>query len=490
MIAANTGSKNGSTRGPTFRVGTYNNGQPYIPARGRYAPRERVEDYLAPSHAVVDLPRQKPAAADFVRIIVREMKIRFYSQKSIKTYRNDLARLLRWFGNPPHRLTREDVRCYLEFLVDAGASASQVGNHLSAIRAAFDKMCGCAMTLGLQSPRRGKRLPVVLSAEEVTRVLQAAPSLRDKLLLGLMYATGMRVSEVCRLKWKDLDFDRRVVNIWEGKGRTDRQVMLPLSFEPLLRELSKTFQPGEYVFPGERTGRHLSPRSAGRAMERAVKIANIGKRATCHSLRHSFASHLFEHGTDIRYIQKLLGHVRLETTTIYTKVAVIRQQQIQSPLDALTGKTRPCPSPQQIGLPRAPAPAAQPVGRMQLQVRRRQGEATVADVELSIFNDDRFIYLDGIVVREPRPGWVTMEIPPLEKWEKPMRWLTPEQRERMQSPDFYQLLQTHVTRKYLALARAATATASGQQPQPAAGAKPLDASAADCRGSAQRPSGP
>ncbi len=109
------------------------------------------------------------------------------------------------------------------------------------IRAAFDKMCGYTVTLGLQSPHRGKRLPVVLIAEEVTRLLQAAPSLRDKLLLGLMYATGMRVSEVCRLKWKDLDFDRRVVNIWEGKGRTDRQVMLPVSFEPLLRELSKTF---------------------------------------------------------------------------------------------------------------------------------------------------------------------------------------------------------------------------------------------------------
>ena len=139
----------------------------------------------------------------------------------------------------------------------------------------------------------------------------------------------------------------------------------------------------------------------------------------------------------------------METTTIYTKVAVIRQQQIQSPLDKLTGKTRPCPSPQQIGLPRSPAPVAKPVGRMQIQLRRRQGEATVADVELSIFTDDRYVYLDGIVVREPRPGFVTMEIPPLEKWEKPMRWLLPDQRERIQTPEFYQLLQTHVTRRYL-----------------------------------------
>ena len=180
----------------------------------------------------------------------------------------------------------------------------------------------------------------------------------------------------------------------------------------------------------------------------------------------------------------------METTTIYTKVAVIRQQQIESPLDKLTGKTRPCPSPQQIGLPRAPAPIAKPVGRMQILVRRRKDEATVADVELSIFTDDRYVDLDGIVVREPRPGWTTIEIPPLEKWEKPMRWLLPEQRERIQSPEFFQLLQAHVTRKYLALARAATATARNPQPQPAAGEKPLGAAAPDCRESAQRPSGP
>lgn len=432
---------NGSTNGSTFRVGTYNNGQPYIPARGRYAPRERVEDYLAPCHAVVDLPRHQPSAADFIRVIVREMKIRFYSQKSIKAYRCGLTGLLRWFGHPPHRLTREDVRCYLEFLVDAGASSSQVGNHLSAIRTAFDKMCGCTVTLGLESPRRPKRLPVVLSQEEIMRLLEATPSLRDKLLLGLMYATGARVSEAVRLRWRDFDFDRRVVSIWQGKGRVDRQVMLPMSFEPLLRQLSKAFQAGDFVFPGQRPGRHLSPRSAARAMERALKIAGIKKVCGCHSLRHAFATHLFEHGTDIRYIQKLLGHAKLETTTIYTKVAVIRQQQIQSPLDVLNGRARPTSTP----------PARKPVGRMQIDVRLRPGEPATADAEALIFSEDRYVHLDGIVVREPRPGWVTLQVPPLETWENRLRWLLPEQRERVETPEFFQLVQEHVTRRYLAL---------------------------------------
>ena len=152
-----------TTASPTFRLGA---------AMPRAAPWKTT---WPPATPLSTCPRQKPTAADFVRIIVREMKIRYYCQKSIKTYRNDLARLLRWFGNPPHLLTREDVRCYLEFLVDAGVSTSQVGNHLSAIRAAFDKMCGYAVTLGLQSPRRGKHLPVVLSAEEVMRYFRPLP---------------------------------------------------------------------------------------------------------------------------------------------------------------------------------------------------------------------------------------------------------------------------------------------------------------------------
>ena len=118
-----------------------------------------------------------------------------------------------------------------------------------------------------------------------------------------------------------------------------------------------------------------------------------------------------------------------------------RQQQIQSPLDALTGKAR-VPS---------PSSAQRPVGRMQLQVRLRPGQAAVADAEAVIFSEDRYVRLDGIVVREPWPGWVNLEIPPLETWEPRLRWLLPKQRERVESPEFFQLLQTHLARRYLAL---------------------------------------
>jgi site-specific recombinase XerD len=190
------------------RTGTYNNGQPYRPARGRFAPREPVEDQLPASHAVIDLSREEPSAMRFLQVTVRELKIRCYQPKTIKAYRNRIRNLLRWFGGPPHLITREDVRCYLEVLVDGGAGSSWLSTTLSAIRTLFDKFCGQSITLGLVTPRRGKKLPVVLSRQEVIRLLEAAVSLRDKLLLGLMYATGVRVSEVVRLRWRDFDFDR------------------------------------------------------------------------------------------------------------------------------------------------------------------------------------------------------------------------------------------------------------------------------------------
>ena len=162
-----------------------------------------------------------------------------------------------------------------------------------------------------------------------------------------MYATGMRISEVARLRFRDFDFDRSLINIWQGKGRTDRQVMLPKTFEGLLKSQAKLHSGDDYLFPTEITRRgqrnvysqqvqsqrHLSPRTIARVMARAMSIASIRKRATRHSLRHSFAAHAFESGSDIRRIQKVLGHVHLETTTIYVKVAqpITEGHQVPSP---------------------------------------------------------------------------------------------------------------------------------------------------------------
>ena len=295
-------------------------------------------------------------------------------------------------------------------------------------------MCGRSVTLGLETPRRPKRLPVVLSPQEVVRLLEAAPSLRDKLLLGLMYATGMRVSEVVKVRYRDLDFDRRIITVWQGKGRTDRQVMLPVSFEPVLKGLTTANDPQEYLFPSVRAGRYLSPRTVRRVMARAVQIAGIRKAAHPHCLRHSFATHLFENNTDIRQIQKLLGHAKLETTRIYTHVAAKSTEAVESPLDVLARVQR--------------QKQPKPVGRLraELTLSRDAPQGTpAADVVLHILTEPRPIRLRGIVVREPRPGWVTLEVPPLEAWQEPLRWLTPQERERVESPDFYRLLQEQLS---------------------------------------------
>lgn len=432
----------------TPRWGTYNNGLPYVPARGRYAPRQSVEDYYRSiSHAVVDLDGELPTRDEFLRKINREWKIRFYTESSKRNYSRELRIFVDWFGSAPHLATREDVRDFLEFLADSGRSSSTVSNYLSAIRNAFDKMCLRDITLGLQTPRKPKRLPVVLSPKEVERLLEAAIKLRDKLLLGMLYATGARNKEVCRLKWTDLDFDRRIVTIRQGKGRADRQVMLPVTYTPLLRELAREARADGFVFPGERPGRYISPRTVQRIMKRTLRLAGIHKPATPHSLRHSFAAHLFEEGTDIRYIQKLLGHVKLETTTIYTKVARSRPTQLVSPLDRLAARTSAGAAAQSP----APPTAAPPVGRLNIHMRAAQdckpGERR-AQVTLDIQDSRGPVYLTGIVVREMRPGWLNVEVPPLESWADPMRRLTAAQRERLEKPEFYEMLQREISRRF------------------------------------------
>ena len=418
-------------------------GRPYRRAVGRYAPYARVVDLASPSHAVVDLDREDVDAAAFLARIDRELKIRFYQSKTRKSYRVVLGGFLRWLGLPPAEATREDVREWLELLVDGGAESSWVSVHLSALRTMFDKMCGRDVTLGLMTPRRALKLPVVLSADEVKRLLLAAPSLRDKLLLGLMYATGMRVSEVSRLRLRDIDFDRGGIAVRQGKGRKDRIVMLPQSFRGLLERLRSIHRPEDFLFPSSmEPGRHLSPRTVQRAMQRACLLAGIERPATCHSLRHSFATHLLESGTDIRFIQQLLGHLRLETTTLYTKLAVLRGDRAVSPLDLLTGP--PAPS-----RPLAVAPSSRPVGALGIRmVRGHDARGPLAQVSLIVRGEPE-VLLEGLVVREPRPGFLALELPPLEDWQPALSFCDDDVRARFEDAAFYETLRDELARRWI-----------------------------------------
>jgi len=421
-------------------------------SRGRFAPREAVED-LSDRPIVVDLggAESSIAAEIFLERIARELRIRFYQPKSIKLYLNAIRRFLSWLGAPPASISREDVRAYLEHLVDEGLSSASVGVELSAIRTAFDRMSGLETTAGLMTPRRPKRLPAVLSREEVVRVLECAPSLRDKLLLGLMYATGLRVGEVVRLRGCDMAVERGVIVVREGKGRKDRHVMFPRCFEPLIRS-RLTKQGSDPLFPSGSGDRHIGTRQVQRAMARAVALAGVQKPATCHTLRHSFATHLLESGTDIRFIQKLLGHIKIETTTLYTHVAAYTERQIESPLDATLRAGAP--------VAEAPSHAERPIapptsGRMRVVFRRPPLPASAGnppcEADVTIQMAGVSCRLPPIIIREPRTGWILLDVAPIEAWDSQLKCMPKEARERIESPAFFEALRQGLVQRYLTM---------------------------------------
>ncbi|MDB2686914.1 site-specific integrase [Mariniblastus sp.] len=394
----------------------------------------------------VDMRDQSLSNAAFVKIIRQELKIRGYQASTIKSYSSAIGSFLDWGGIHFSRLTRAHLREYLEFLVDAGLIGTTLGTHLTAIRTCFDKFCMVDLTLGLITPRRPKKLPVILSKQEVVRLLETAVSLRDKLLLGLMYATGMRVSEVARVKFSDIDFDRNLINIWQGKHSVDRQVALPESYRELFRTLADQAEGRSYLFASTqnrgRSERHISPRTIQRIMARTVQLAKIGKPATPHSLRHSFATHCFEDGCDIRRIQKVLGHANLETTTIYVHVAKPDDSaSLPSPIDRIdSGLSGSTPNSTVAGEVTAKKILGGQVGRLRVHTRQFESEDDVR-VTVEIFASTEMnsrVFLTGILASEQRLGFWTLRFPPLEKWQPELERLPAAIRRRICEATFYE----------------------------------------------------
>jgi len=272
-------------------------------------------------------PSQDPIAK-----LKQEMKLRKFSPKTVKSYLHYIMDLLEVSSKNPKTVNTDDIRKYLEHLADEGLSASTLNIAHSAFKLYFEKILGRRFFANIPRAKQPKRLPETLTKEEVRLILGTIQNVKHKLMLGLMYSSGLRVSEVVNCKVKDMDFESRLLRVRQAKGAKDRTTILSEKICPVLKKYLKNKDGDKYVFESDRGGK-LTERTAQIVFSDALGKSGIKRPATCHSLRHSFATHLLEAGTSIRYIQELLGHAKLETTQIYTKVANTNLQTIKSPLD-------------------------------------------------------------------------------------------------------------------------------------------------------------
>lgn len=262
----------------------------------------------------------------------QEMKLRKFSQKTIKSYLYYITSVLKCASKNPKTVNTEDIRKYLEQLSDRKCSSSTLNTAYSALKFYFEKILCRRFFVNIPRAKQAKKLPETLSKEEVRRILGTIQNVKHKLALGFMYSSGLRISEVVNCKVGDLDFGNRMLRVREAKGAKDRTTILSEKICGVLKKYVKNKNAENYVFESERGGK-LTERTLQKVFSEALKESGIKRPATCHSLRHSFATHLLESGTGIRYIQELLGHARLETTQIYTKVTNLSLKKIKSPLD-------------------------------------------------------------------------------------------------------------------------------------------------------------
>jgi site-specific recombinase XerD len=271
-----------------------------------------------------------------------DMAIRGLREETQRDYIRFVRSFAAFLGRSPDTATAEDVRRFQVHQAETGVQPPTVNGSVSALRFLF--------TVTLDRPdlsrrlvlvRQPRKLPAVLSAEEVGRLLEAAPGPKHKAALGTAYGAGLRVSEVVALKVGDIDSTRMLIRVEQGKGRKDRNAMLSPQLLALLRQWWRegkrrgVMLPEGWLFPGRNCLEPLSTRQLNRAVHEAAEVAGIKKRVSPHTLRHSFATHLLEQDVDIRVIQVLLGHSKLDTTALYARVATKTIRAVTSPLEHL-----------------------------------------------------------------------------------------------------------------------------------------------------------
>lgn len=270
--------------------------------------------------------------------MIEDMRIRGLGDKAQKAHIRAIKDFALFLGRSPDTATSEDLRAYQLHMTDAGITPPTFNARITALRFFFGMTCEREdMKRYMQFRREPRKLPVVLSVEEVANILACAPGpgLKYRAALSISYGAGLRASEVCMLKVGDIDSDRMLIHVEQGKGRKDRKVMLSPGLLELLRDYWREARPGGWLFPGQQKITPLSSRQLNRAFNAAKRMAGITKPATLHTLRHSFATHLLEANTDVRVIQVLLGHAKLTTTAQYLHVATKTIRDTISPYEML-----------------------------------------------------------------------------------------------------------------------------------------------------------
>lgn len=234
------------------------------------------------------------------------------------------------------KIDEASIIAFCQYLViDRKVSAATQNQAINAIKFYYERVLGGQRKFYcLQRPDKEQKLPTVLSTEEITSILKATGNLKHKAILTVIYSSGLRISELINLKIKDIDAERMQIRIEQGKGKKDRYTLLSPKTRELLRAYYRAYKPKEYLFEGQEGGQY-SARSVQAFFQEVCKKVGIRKRVSVHTLRHSFATHLLENGTDLRYIQALLGHESSKTTEIYTHITTKGLEKIKSPVDDL-----------------------------------------------------------------------------------------------------------------------------------------------------------
>lgn len=271
---------------------------------------------------------------EFLQKLEVELKISKNSEYTLKNYLHANKQLLDSLNKLPEQINEDDVKLYLSKQFE-NSSSSSIIIFLSAIKYAFSSLLKNDITKNIKRPKREKKHPTVLTKDEIKKLIDSLDTQKSRLMVSMMYACGLRVSELINLKIKDLEFDEKIGYVRQGKGKKDRLFNIPKFLSEDLKEQaeSQKNKNSEFLFSGPKG--KLSSRNLQKIVSSAAKRAGIKKDVHCHTLRHSFATHLLESGTDIRKIQELLGHSNLATTQIYTHISTEELKKIKSPIDEL-----------------------------------------------------------------------------------------------------------------------------------------------------------